>query len=92
MNIDNIVFIDHLPTLDLHGFTRDFAIIEINQFIKDNLKMRNEFIVIIHGKGSGIIRDACLKTLRKNKYIKDYKTWYTNDGCMVVQLDKKNFN
>ncbi len=92
MNIDSIVFIDNLPTLDLHGFTRDFAIIEINQFIKDNLKMQNEFIIIIHGKGSGIIREICLKTLSKNKFVKDYKIWYLNDGCMIVQLDKKYFN
>ena len=92
MDINNIVFIDHLPTLDLHGFTRDFAIIEINQFIKDNLKMQNEFIIIIHGKGSGIIRETCLKALSKNKFVKDYKIWYLNDGCMIVQLDKKYFN
>ena len=92
MNINNIVFIDNLPTLDLHGFTRDFAIIEINQFIKDNLKKQNEFIVIIHGKGSGIIKAACQKTIEKNKYVKDYKIWYLNDGCTVVQLDKKCFN
>ena len=92
MDINNIVFIDHLPTLDLHGFTRYFAIIEINQFIKDNIKMKNEFIVIIHGKGSGIIREMCLKTLHRNKFVKDYKIWYANDGCTIVQLDKNVFD
>ena len=35
MSIDNIVFINNLPSLDLHGFTKDFAIIAINEFIKD---------------------------------------------------------
>ena len=37
MSIDNIVFINNLPSLDLHGFTKDFAIIAINEFIKDNI-------------------------------------------------------
>ena len=54
--------------------------------------MKNEFIVIIHGKGSGIIREMCLKTLHRNKFVKDYKIWYANDGCTIVQLDKNVFD
>lgn len=91
MSIDNIVFINNLPSLDLHGFTKDFAIIAINEFIKDNIKLQNENIVIVHGKGTGILKEACLNLLKKNKYVKDYKIWYMNDGCTIVELDKKFF-
>ena len=84
MSLDSIVFINNFPTIDLHGYTRDFAIIAIKEFINDNVKMKNEFIVIVHGKGTGI--------LKKNKYVKDYKIWYLNDGCTVVQLDKSLFD
>lgn len=89
--MDSIVFIDNLPSIDLHGYTRDFALIAINEFINDSIKLNNEFIVIVHGKGSGILKESCLSFLKKNKYVKDYKIWYMNDGATIVQLDKKYF-
>lgn len=92
MSLDSIVFINNFPTIDLHGYTRDFAIIAIKEFINDNVKMKNEFIVIVHGKGTGILKETCLNVLKKNKYVKDYKIWYLNDGCTVVQLDKNLFD
>lgn len=92
MSLDSIVFINNFPTIDLHGYTRDFAIIAIKEFINDNVKMKNEFIVIVHGKGTGILKETCLNVLKKNKYVKDYKIWYLNDGCTVVQLDKSLFD
>lgn len=92
MSLDSIVFINSFPTIDLHGYTRDFAIIAIKEFINDNVKMKNEFIVIVHGKGTGILKETCLNVLKKNKYVKDYKIWYLNDGCTVVQLDKNLFD
>lgn len=92
MSLDSIVFINNFPTIDLHGYTRDFAIIAIKEFINDNVKMKNEFIVIVHGKGTGILKETCLSVLKKNKYVKDYKIWYLNDGCTVVQLDKNLFD
>ena len=34
MNLDNVVFVEMLPKLDLHGFDRDTARVLINDFIK----------------------------------------------------------
>ena len=51
--IDNILFIDRFPKLDLHGYTSDIAALAVNDFINDNIKMKNEIIVIIHGIGTG---------------------------------------
>lgn len=92
MSLDNVVFINNFPSIDLHGYTRDFASIAIKEFINDNVKMKNEFIVIVHGKGSGILKEECLNVLKKNRYVKDYKIWYLNDGCTVVQLNKNLFD
>ena len=36
MKLDEIIFIDSLPSLDLHGFDSDYARIKINEFINDN--------------------------------------------------------
>lgn len=86
MKINEVIFTDSLPKLDLHGFDRDTARIAINDFIDDNIKMGNEIIIIIHGIGTGVIRDTTIQTLKKNKYVEDFKNDYFNRGCMIVKI------
>lgn len=86
MTINEVVFIDSLPKLDLHGFDRDSARVAINDFIKDNKKMGNEVVLIVHGIGAGIMRETCLITLSHNKDVTDFKSAYGNRGCMLVQI------
>lgn len=68
MKLSDVIFIDQFPSLDLHGFDRDYARIKINEFIQDNYVMRNEFVVIVHGVGSGIIKKETLETLKEIKW------------------------
>jgi len=86
-DLDSIIFIDSLPKLDLHGFDRDTARVMVNDFIKDNLIMKNEFVTIVHGIGSGIIKTTVQETLRRNKYIKYFKIYPFNVGCTIVQIN-----
>lgn len=90
MKIDEMIFIDKLPKLDLHGFNRDMAKVAINDFVNDNIKMHNEIIVIVHGIGSGIIRKTTIDTLKINKRVLTFKSPYNNRGCMLVQLKIDN--
>lgn len=85
--LNNIIFIDNLPTLDLHGYDSMSAKLAINDFIHDNKVMKNQFIVIIHGIGSGIIRKATIDTLKNNKLVLDYKLYMYNNGCTIVQIN-----
>ena len=39
MEIENIIFIDNLPKLDLHGYDRETARVAVNDFVKENKKM-----------------------------------------------------
>ena len=64
MNLEDVIFTDNLPTIDLHGFDSDYARIKVNEFIKDNIIMKNEIIVIIHGIGEGVIRKTVHKVLK----------------------------
>ena len=48
--------LDNLPTLDLHGEYKESAIILTNEFINDNITLKNEYICVIHGIGQDIIR------------------------------------
>lgn len=84
--LNDVIFIDNLPKLDLHGYDRQTARVAINDFINDNIKMKNEFIIIIHGIGSGIVKNATNDTLSKNKNVLEYKSYYYNNGCTIVQL------
>ena len=87
MNLNNLIFIDNLPKLDLHGFDRETARVAINDFINDKYKMKQQFVTIVHGIGSGILRTTTNETLKKNKKVVDFKTFYYNNGCTVVQID-----
>ena len=86
MDLDSIIFVDNLPKLDLHGFDRETARVIVLDFIKDNIKMKNEIINIVHGHGSGILKDTVHDTLRKNRNVIEFKTFYNNDGCTIVKL------
>ena len=75
MNINDLVFIDNLPSLDLHGLTRTEANLYINDFINENIKLKNTFILIIHGIGKNILKAQTKETLSKNKNVLEYKTY-----------------
>lgn len=86
MDLDSIIFVDNLPKLDLHGFDRETARLMVLDFIKDNIKMKNEIINIVHGHGSVILKDTVHDTLRKNRNVIEFKTFYNNDGCTIVKI------
>lgn len=87
--LDQIIFINNLLTIDLHGFDSETARVAINDFINDNYKMQNNFIVIIHGIGKGIIKKITFETLKKNRKILEFKSYYYNNGCTIAKIDLK---
>ena len=89
MNINDVIFIDNLPSIDLHGFDTMYANLKINEFIKDNIIMKNEIVLIIHGRGTGKIKEQTHKTLKNNKNVLDYKLLYNNVGITIVKLKIK---
>ena len=90
MNLENVIFTDNLPQIDLHGLDRLSARIKINEFINDNKKMKESIIVIVHGVGSGILRLETINTLKNNKDVTDYKLFYNNNGMTIakIKIDK----
>ena len=87
MRLNDIIFIDNLPTLDLHGFDRETARVLINDFINDNNKLKNQFVIIIHGIGGGILRQTTKDVLKQNKNVLEYKIYPFNVGCTIVNID-----
>lgn len=85
--LDSVIFIDNLPTLDLHGYDMASAKVAVDDFIRDNLIMKNAILVIIHGIGSGVIKKVTLDTLKQNKNVIDFKQYMYNSGCTIVQIN-----
>ncbi len=86
MTLNDVIFVDNLPKIDLHGYDRVSARIKINDFIKENYVLKQNVFAIIHGVGSGIIMKETHETLRKNKLVRDFKTYYYNNGCTIVEI------
>ena len=80
------IFINMYPKIDLHGYDRDSARMAVNDFILENVILKNEKIVIIHGIGSGIVKKSVHDTLKINKNVVEYKTDNFNSGCTIVSL------
>lgn len=83
---EDLIDISILPTLDLHGESSDISRVFINDFIKENIILKNKYIVIIHGKGAGILKRTTHEVLKHNKNVLDYKIWIFNDGETVAKL------
>ena len=83
--IDN-PFISIYPTIDLHGETADISAVLVKEFIDDNVKLKNTTVVIIHGKGNGIVRKSVENYLKYDKRVLEYKLDNFNDGVTVVKL------
>ena len=81
------IFLNRYPSIDLHGFDRDSARVAVNDFVDENIFLKNEIIVIIHGIGTGIVKKEVHEALRVNKNVIEYKTDNFNSGCTVVKLD-----
>lgn len=86
MKLENTMFISSLPKLDLHGFDRETARVAIEDFIKENIKLRNKEFIIIHGIGSGILKRTTHETLKRNKNVTDYMICYNNVGSTIVRI------
>lgn len=84
---EEIINIDHLPTLDLHGEISSISRVMIKDFLKDNIKLKNKYVVIVHGKGNGIIKKITHEVLKEDKKVLDYKIVYYNDGATIVKLN-----
>jgi len=74
------------PKIDIHGETTDTAVFVVNDFINDNFKMKNEYILIIHGKGTGVLRKKVHEILKDNKMVDKYELDVMNLGQTIVKL------
>ena len=83
-NIDPFMAI--LPQLDVHGFTEDTVMTVVNEFINDNIKLRKWKIVVVHGKGQGILKNKIHQSLKSDKRVSRFYLYNFNLGCTIIEL------
>ena len=82
MNFDKLY-----PSIDLHGEDRVSATLRTREFINDSVFLNRTKIIIIHGKGTGVVKDAVFKELKSNKNVVDFHL-NMNLGSTTVILKK----
>lgn len=81
-----ILPLDKYPKIDVHGETRDTIFTVVDSFIKDNIKLKNEIVIIVHGIGEGILKTEIHNILKKNNLVKNFHLHYWNQGVTIVEL------
>lgn len=74
------------PTLNLHGEISTTITYPVNDFINDNIKLKNEYIGIIHGRSSNILKNKVHEILKQNKNVDSFKVDIFNPGLTIVKL------
>lgn len=80
------IFLKNLPQIDLHGYDMESARVATIDFVKENCILKNEKILIIHGKGKGLVKKSVHETLSHLRVVTSYHTDNMNDGCTIVHL------
>lgn len=77
------------PSLDLHGLDREITAILVKEFISDHYKMGTNTVIIIHGKGTGVLKKTVHEVLKKNPLVDKFYLDFFNDGSTVVKIKEK---
>lgn len=75
--------------IDLRGMMSDEAILELDKFIDNALISNLGIITIIHGKGTGALRNAVQKHLKTHPSVKSYRLGRFGegeDGVTIAEL------
>ena len=80
------IFLNQLPKIDLHGFDREIARVMVNDFVDEAIVMKYSRVLIIHGIGSGVLKNMVQETLSKRKDILNYHIVAENIGCTIVTI------
>ena len=81
----NDIFTNYLPSIDLHGEDRVNALIKVDEFINDSIKLKNKKIIVIHGKGSWVLKDSIHNYLKKDSRVEEYSL-DINTGQTIISL------
>jgi DNA mismatch repair protein MutS2 len=75
--------------LDIRGMASDEGVLEVDRFIDSSIMGGLQLVTIIHGKGTGILRDAIHRFLKSHRQVKSFRLGVYGEGetgVTVVEL------
>ena len=75
------------PKLDVHGETSATIYTVLKDFIEDNIKLKNKYIIVIHGKGEGILKREIHYYLKRMKEVNTFNLDGWNPGMTIIELN-----
>ena len=82
--IDQFLYNKH--TIDIHGFDRYGGVAMIKNFIDNESKIGTKKLIVVHGKGEGILKQATHEYLKTDRRVLEYKLNIFNDGETTISL------
>ena len=80
---------DISPELDLHAMTVDEAMPLVQEYLNDAFLAGLKEVRVVHGKGTGILRQAVMRELRKHPLVKSFRgggRFEGSTGATVVEF------
>ena len=74
------------PEINLLGKTVDEALTELDKYLDDAYLAHLSTVRVVHGKGTGALRNAVQSHLRKVKYVKSYRLGEYGEGDAGVTI------
>ncbi len=79
-------FLYNTPSIDIHGYDRYGGIAIVKNFIDTESRIGTKKLIVVHGKGEGILREATHEYLKRDKRVLEYKINIFNDGETIIIL------
>jgi len=76
------------PKLDLRGERYEAAQFKVDKYLDDAFLAGLNEVEIVHGKGTGALRNAVEEVLENNVHVKDYRLGRQKEGGMGVTIVK----
>ncbi len=87
--ITNNPFLAKCEYIDIHAETSAIAKFLVEQFLKESLMMKRDKVMILHGKGTDVLRKMTHDLLKSKPYVIKYYYDGINSGLTVVELKKE---